>query len=88
MKIFEGIKNAIIIDRGRDIVCLLLQGVNGVTHGNTNTCLQNHRGIVATIAKGHRSTGIKALMSGHGQNALTLVGTVGRDIRKLRMPAT
>ena len=84
----QGVEDAVVIDGGRDVVGVVLEGVDGVTHCDTDASLENHRGVVATVTKGHCAAGVKALVAGHRQDALALVGTVGGDVRKLRMPTT
>ena len=84
----QGVEDAIIVDGGRHVVSLLLQFIDGVAHGDADACLENHRGVVATIPECDGATGVETFMSRYGEDALALVGTIGRDIRKLRVPAT
>ena len=83
----QGVKDSILIDGGGDVSSLLFQFVDGIAHRHTNACLEDHRGVIATITKGYGSTGIKAFMTRHSEDALALIGTIGSDISKLRMPA-
>ena len=83
----QGVEDAVVVDGGSDIVGLALEVVDGVAHRNADASLENHRGVVAAVAEGHRAAGVEALVAGHRQDALALVGTVGGDVRKLRMPA-
>ena len=83
----QGVEDAVVIDRGGDVVGLMLEGIDGIAHRDADACLKNHRGVVAAVAKGHHATGIETLVAGHRQDALALVGTVGGDVGKLRMPA-
>ena len=83
----EGIEDTIIIYRRGDIVGLLFQLLNGVAHGHTDTRLDDHGGVVAAITKSNGATDVEAFVACHGEDTFTLVGPVGRDIGKLRMPA-
>ncbi len=84
----QSVEDAIVIDGGSDVVGLLLEVVDGVTHRHADASLENHRRVIAAVAEGHRTTDIKTLVAGHRQDALALVGTVGGDVGELRMPAT
>ena len=82
----EGMKDAIVINRGSYIVCLLLQGRDGISHSDTNTGLPNHRGVIATITESHGPTGVKTFVTSYCEYALTLIGSIGCDISKFGMP--
>lgn len=38
----EGVEDAVVVDRGGNVVCLLFQRVDSVAHGDADACLQNH----------------------------------------------
>ena len=82
----EGIEDAVLIDGSGDVVGLLFQRINGITHRNANACLQNHGGVVASVAKGDGVIGVKTFMTSHCLDALALVGPIGCNVGKLRMP--
>ena len=84
----QSVEDTVIVDRGGDVVGLALEVVNGIAHCHAYARLENHRGVIAAVAEGHRAIGVKALVTGHRQDSLALVGTVGGDVGKLRMPAT
>lgn len=77
---FQGIEDAVIVDGGGDVVGLLLEGIDGVAHSHADASQENHRRVIAAVAEGHRTTDIKTLVAGHRQDALALVGTVGRPV--------
>ena len=82
----ECMENTVVINRGCNKIGLPLQVGNGIAHSDTDAGLKNHRGVVAAIIECYRPTGIKTLMTRYGENTFTLIGPIGRDIGKLRMP--
>ena len=84
----QGVEDAVFVNRRCDVVSLLLKGVNGVAHSDADACLEYHGGVVASVAKSHRTIGVETFMTSHCKNAFTLVGTVGGDICKLWVPAS
>ena len=87
MEVAERIPYTVVIDRCGGIVGLLFQCIERIAHSHANTSRFDHGGVVAAIAEGHRAAGVEALVAGHRQDALALVGAVGGDVGKLRMPA-
>ena len=83
----EGGADAIVVDRGGDVVGGLLEGVDGVAHGDADAGGADHRGVVAAVAESNGEGGIETCIGGHGEQALTLVGLAGGDIGELGMPA-
>ena len=87
LKMSEGVENTVVVDSGGDVIRLALQFVDGVAHRDADAGLKDHRGVIATVAKGDGAAGVETFMTGHREDALTLVGTIGGDIREFRMPA-
>ena len=76
-EVAEGIEDAILIDCRGDVVSLLLQFVDGITHCNAYASLTNHRRIVASVTKSNGVGSIQPLVLCYGQDAFPFIGSVG-----------
>ena len=86
-EVAQGVQDAVVIDSGGDVVGFVFQRIDGVTHRNADACLPNHGCIVAAVAKGYGVAGVETIVLSYGQDALSLVGSVGGNISELRVPA-
>ena len=84
----EGIQDTVVINGSGDVVGLVLEVVNGISHGNADACLAYHGGVITSVTKGNGLADIKTVMTGNGYNTFSLICSVLRDISKLGMPAT
>lgn len=84
----EGVEDAVVIDGGGDMCGLCFQRLVGITHCDADARCADHGEVVAAIAEGHRVLRVEAQMTGHRQDAFTLIGAFGGDIGKGRVPAT
>lgn len=88
LEVLEGGADAVVVDGGGDVVGLLLEGVDGVAHGDADACGTDHGSVVATITESDGIGRIETCVGGHREETLTLVGFAGGDIGKFRMPAS
>ncbi len=59
----QGVQDAVVIDGGGDVVGLVFQRIDGITHRNADACLANHGSIVASVAKGYGVAGVEAIVT-------------------------
>ena len=84
----EGGEDAVVVDRGGDVISGLFEGVDGVAHGDADACGEDHGGVVAPVTESDGIGWVETSMSSHREEALALVGLAGGDIGEFRMPAS